>query len=49
MIARFTNITKTSNLKRKNGLNLESWEAIVKKCKESNNESYDHYFNKLEH
>ena len=48
MIARFTNITKTSKLKRENGLNLESWEAIVKKCKESNDKSYDHYFNKLE-
>ena len=49
MIAKFTNITKTSKLKRGNGLNLETWEAIVNKCKESKNKSYDHYFNKLEH
>jgi homoserine kinase type II len=49
MIARFTNITKTSKLKRKNGLNLQTWEAIVNKCKESKDTSYDHYFNKLEH
>ena len=33
MIARFTNITKTSKLKRKNSLNLETWEDIVNKCK----------------
>jgi len=49
MIARFTNITKTSKLKRKNGLNLEAWEIIINKCKESKDKSYDHYFNKLEH
>ena len=49
MIARFTNITKTSKLRRENGLNLKVWEAILKKCKESKDSSYDHYFNKLEH
>ena len=49
MIARFTNITKTSKLRRENGLNLKAWEAILKKCKESKDSSYDHYFNKLEH
>jgi homoserine kinase type II len=48
MIAKFTNITKTSKLKRENGLNLETWEAIVNKCKESKDKSYDHYFNKLD-
>ncbi len=49
IIARFTNITKTSKLQRKNGLSLETWGAIVNKCKESKNKSYDHYFNQLEH
>ena len=49
MIARFTNITKTSKFKRENGLTIETWEAIFNKCKETKNKSYDHYFNKLEH
>ena len=49
MIARFTNITKTSKLRRENGLNLQTWEAIVNKCKESKDKSYDHYFKKLDH
>ncbi len=48
MIARFTNITKTSKLKRENGLNIKSWEAIVNKCKETKEKSFDHYFNQLE-
>ena len=48
MIAKFTNITKTSKLKRENSLNLETWEAIVNKCKESKDKSYDHYFKKLD-
>ena len=49
MIARFTNITKTSKLKRPNGLNLETWEVILNKCKESSDKSYGHYFNILDH
>ena len=49
MIARFTNITKKSKLKRKNGLSLDTWESILSKCKESNDNAYDHYFNKLEY
>jgi len=49
MIARFTNITKTSKLKRENGLNIETWETIFNRCKETKDKSHDHYFNKLEH
>tara|TARA_B100000965_G_scaffold402899_1_gene429878 strand:- start:119 stop:1069 length:951 start_codon:yes stop_codon:yes gene_type:complete len=48
IIARFTNITKTSNLKRKNSLNISIWESIFNKCKKTKNQSYYHYFNKLE-
>ena len=49
MIARFTNITKTSKLERENSLSLDSWESILNKCKESNDDLYDQYFNKLEY
>ncbi len=48
MVARFTNITKTSKLKRVNGLNINTWETIFNKCKETKEQSYNHYFNKLE-
>ena len=48
MIARFTNITKSSKLKRNNSLNIESWVNIFTKCKESNDKSYYKYFNILE-
>ena len=48
MIARFTNITKSSHLKRKNGLNIATWETIFNKCRQTKDASYSHYFNKLE-
>ena len=48
MIARFTNITKSSHLKRKNGLSIETWETIFSKCRQTKDESYSHYFKKLE-
>ncbi|MDC0161742.1 homoserine kinase [bacterium] len=48
MIAKFTNITKTSKLKRDNGLNIKTWETIFKKCKESHDNYYDNYFKILE-
>ncbi len=48
MIARFTNITKSSKLKRNNSLNIETWLNIFEKCKESNDKSYYKYFEILE-
>ena len=48
MIARFTNITKTSNLKRENSLNIHSWNSIFQKCKKTNDNLYDEYFKILE-
>ena len=48
MIARFTNITKSSKLKRENSLSLNTWEDIFKKCKKRGDESYKEYFEILE-
>ena len=48
MIARFTNITKSSKLKRNNSLNIETWVNIFTKCKESDDKSYYKYFKILE-
>ncbi|MDC6447968.1 homoserine kinase [Alphaproteobacteria bacterium] len=48
MIAKFTNITKSSKLKRENTLNLKIWENILKKCKKTNNKSYHKYFEILQ-
>ena len=48
MIARFTNITKSSKLKRENSLNIETWGNIFNKCKGSEDKSYQKYFDILE-
>tara|TARA_X000000368_G_scaffold270868_1_gene214748 strand:- start:248 stop:1198 length:951 start_codon:yes stop_codon:yes gene_type:complete len=48
MIARLTNITKSSKFKRSNSLNLSDWEKIFKKCKKCNNKLYKEYFEILD-
>ena len=48
IIARFTNITKSSKLKRENSLGLKSWKNIFEKCKRNHNKSYYEYFETLE-
>ncbi len=48
MIAKFTNITKSSIIKRENSLNIKTWENIFIKCKESENKFYQNYFRILE-
>ena len=49
MIARFTNITKSSKLKRDNSLSLKIWEDIFQKCKKSVDKSYNEYFETLDY
>ncbi len=48
MIARFTNITKSSKLKRENSMNIETWEKIFLKCKNHDNVFYKSYLDTLE-
>ena len=47
-IAKFTNITKTSNLSRLNSLNYETWVKIYESCKNINDNSYEEYFKILD-
>ncbi len=49
MIARFTNITKSSKLMRKNSMNIDMWEKIFLKCKEEGNKFYDQYFDTIDY
>ena len=48
MIARFTNITKSSKLMRENSMGINSWENILVKCKENNTNLYNTYLETLE-
>ena len=48
MIARFTNITKSSKLMRENSMGINSWENILVKCKENDTSLYDTYLETLE-
>ena len=48
MIARFTNITKSSKLIRKNSMNLDTWEHILLKCKRKRNKFYYNYIETIE-
>ena len=48
IISKFTNITKSSKLMRKNSMNIDAWENIFKKCKENSTGFYDSYLEILE-
>ena len=48
MIARFTNITKSSKLMRENSMGINSWENILVKCKKNDTSLYDTYLETLE-
>ena len=48
MIARFTNITKSSKLMRENSMGINSWENILVKCKENDTSLYNTYLETLE-
>ena len=48
MIARFTNITKSSNLMKENSMGINSWENILVKCKENDTSLYYTYLETLE-
>ncbi len=47
-IAEFTNITKISKLSRVNSLGYEAWVKIYESCKNTNDYSYEEYFNVLD-
>ena len=48
MVARFTNITKSSKLIRKNSMNINMWESIFMKCKKNGNNIYDPYLETID-
>ena len=48
MIARFTNITKSSKLMRNNSMSINAWENIFIKCKKERSEAYDPYLDAIE-
>ncbi len=48
MIARFTNITKSSKLIRKNSMSIDAWEHLFIKCKKKENNVYDPYLETIE-
>ncbi len=48
MIARFTNITKSSKLMRKNSMGIDMWEKIFIKCKQERNKNYDQYLETID-
>ena len=48
MVARFTNITKSSKLIRKNSMNINMWESIFMKCKNNGNNIYDPYLETID-
>ena len=48
MIARFTNITKSSKLMRNNSMSINAWENIFIKCKKERREAYDPYLDAIE-
>ncbi len=48
MIARFTNITKSSKLMRKNSMGINMWEKIFIKCKQKGNKNYDQYLETID-
>ncbi len=48
MIARFTNITKSSKLIRENSMSIKTWEKILVKCKKHEDNSYDIYIEIIE-
>ena len=48
MVARFTNITKSSKLIRKNSMNIGMWESIFMKCKKDGSDIYDSYLQTID-
>ncbi len=48
IISKFTNITKSSNLSRKNSLGYETWVNIYLKCKNKEENSHKEYFQILD-
>ena len=48
MIARFTNITKSSKLMRNNSMSINAWENIFIKCKKERSEAYYPYLDAIE-